>query len=149
MCYVRLWLVLIFSSIGFTFTFKCGIPLTRTNNARLVVQCNLNHQDPTKPRQTHPQNPAPRKPGGRINPTDAGPNTLWKLLPPHIISQYEIVKELGRGGHGCVVLAQEKNSKEVKNGLPKRVAIKLCRPQPGEIPVLLKEGTFLFCEHDE
>ena len=65
------------------------------------------------------------------------PKQLWKLLPDKIVNNYEILYEIGRGGYGCVVLAKARKPVE---GLPPLLAIKLCRPQQGEIPVMLKEG---------
>jgi Ca2+-binding EF-hand superfamily protein len=65
------------------------------------------------------------------------PKQLWKLLPERIVKNYEIVNEIGRGGYGCVILAK---ALRPVDSLPPQLAIKLCRPQQGEIPVMLKEG---------
>lgn len=64
---------------------------------------------------------------------------LWDLLPQEITDKYEVRYEIGRGTYGCVLLARPKDPK----AFPRRVAIKLCRPEAGEMSLLLKEGLAL------
>jgi serine/threonine protein kinase len=62
--------------------------------------------------------------------------TLWELLPPAVKDQYSLVSELGRGTYGTVILAENRNA----SALPRRVAVKLCKPNESEMGMMLKEG---------
>uniref|UniRef100_A0A7S4H8U4 Calmodulin n=2 Tax=Guillardia theta TaxID=55529 RepID=A0A7S4H8U4_GUITH len=61
---------------------------------------------------------------------------LWQLLPRPIRERYSLVREIGRGSFGTVLLAEHVNPHEK----PREVAIKLVRPKEGEMSLLLREG---------
>lgn len=65
--------------------------------------------------------------------------TLWNLLPPNVTDCYSCVSELGRGTFGTVILAENRNA----SATPRRVAVKLCRPNDSEVGMMLKEGMAL------
>ena len=50
---------------------------------------------------------------------------LWQLLPGPIRERYSLVREIGRGSFGTVLLAEHVNPHEK----PREVAIKLVRPK--------------------
>eukprot|EP00285_Hemiselmis_virescens_P015602 CAMPEP_0173397374 /NCGR_PEP_ID=MMETSP1356-20130122/38202_1 /TAXON_ID=77927 ORGANISM="Hemiselmis virescens, Strain PCC157" /NCGR_SAMPLE_ID=MMETSP1356 /ASSEMBLY_ACC=CAM_ASM_000847 /LENGTH=495 /DNA_ID=CAMNT_0014356621 /DNA_START=20 /DNA_END=1507 /DNA_ORIENTATION=- len=60
-------------------------------------------------------------------------SAAWALLPEDLRERYEVKGELGRGAFGCVLLAEEKATNE-------KVAVKIIRPQDGEMPIVMKEG---------
>lgn len=59
--------------------------------------------------------------------------SAWALLPEEMSDKYALKGELGRGAFGCVLLAEE-------NGTGNRVAVKICRPQKGEMAIVMREG---------
>ncbi len=59
--------------------------------------------------------------------------SAWALLPEEVSEKYVVKGELGRGAFGCVILAEE-------IGTGHRVAIKICRPQKGEMAIVMREG---------